>query len=88
LVQAPQAAMPVLAQLQTLVAPPSGSGAQACPPHWPAVAQTPEQVWAVASQAPLAQSVSRVQVPQVATEPARVQSQRPGPPSGSDRSQE
>jgi hypothetical protein len=26
--QAPQAAMPVLAQLQTLVAPPSGSGAQ------------------------------------------------------------
>ena len=83
--QVPQSAMPVLAQSQTLVAPPSGSTAQVWPPHWLAVAQTPEQVWVAASQVPLTQSVSSVQAPQVATEPARAQSQRPGPPSGSDK---
>jgi hypothetical protein len=76
--------MPVLAQLQTLLAvPPSGSASQVWPPHWLAVAQTPEQVCEVGSQLPLTQSPLVVQAPQVATEPAAVQSQRPGPASGS-----
>ncbi len=75
---------PVLEQLHTSVAPPSGLASQVCPPHWEAVAQNPAQVPVAELHSPLAQSEFCWQAPQVVTEPAGLQSHRPGPPSASE----